>query len=821
MTRTGYRNPKRLQGRRKTLQKQSLFWRLVDPIIFLQLIGRITYKTLFIGLKLAWLILCICLKLKSPLKTFLLKLKCLLRKNYYLGRVYQRRFWQITERQFNQLKSNFNLFKIRFSIFNSFIFSKIFKNKLPKIRRRYLWLVGILGTVFFLISFCLYFFIIKDLPSPNRLITRDQILATKIYDRKGRLLYTIFDGNQKRTLITLDDIPQHMIQATIAIEDQDFWQHPGFSLRGITRAVKRNVARETLQGGSTITQQLVKNALLTSERTLIRKIKEIILAIQVELLFSKTEILEMYFNEIPYGGTAYGIEEAAQTYFGKPVQDINLAEAALLAGLPVAPTKFSPFGANPQLAYVRQHQVLQRMQEEGYISSEEAAQARKTKLNFKPPVENIQAPHFVMYIKDLLVEKYGTKRVEQGGLEVITSLDLELQQLAEQELRQEINKLNQFHITNGAILITNPATGGILAMVGSKDYFDIANDGNVNVTTSLRQPGSAIKPINYALAFQSGLTPSSIIQDEPTTYHISGSPPYTPVNYDHRFHGSISLRTALASSYNVPAVKLLSINGVNQMIDLAEKMGITTWQDRLRFGLSLTLGGGEIKMTDMAVVYGVLANQGLRVDLHPILELRDYQGKVLERFCDSQFNLLPLVEAAEGKGYCDPQPVLNPMIAYQLTDILSDNQARAPAFGLNSSLNIPDHQVAVKTGTTNDKRDNWTIGYTQDYVVAVWVGNNNNSPMSAVASGVTGASPIWHNIMTQLLADLSSPHLFSLPLGLKAIPVCSLNGLLPCEGCPTKTEYFIPGTEPTVHCNFEQEDPQREQNIIFTETTNP
>ena len=648
--------------------------------------------------------------------------------------------------------------------------------------------LAFLFTSFFALGLAFYFYlnILQGLPSPDKLITRDQVVSTKLYDRNGKLLFTIFNGNQNRSLVKLENIPDFAKNATLAIEDKDFYKHPGFSWRGIARAFWRNFSNSGLQGGSTITQQLVKNALLSSEKTWQRKIKEVVLSIQVELIFSKDEILQMYFNEVPYGGTAYGIEEASQTYFGKSVKEINLAEATLLAGLPAAPTKYSPFGANPKLAIVRQHQVLDNMIKDGYLTSEQAEEVKKQKIILAPQTTNIKAPHFVMYVKDLLVEKYGTKMVEQGGLKVITSLDLNLQEMAQKHVVDEINKLINMRVSNGAALVTNPQTGEILAMVGSRDYFDLERDGNVNVTIMPRQIGSAIKPVTYAVALSNGFTPATIIPDTPITYKIPGSEPYSPVNYDGRFHGNVPLRMALGSSYNIPAVKTVAVFGVNKLIDLAQSMGITTWNDRSRFGLSLTLGAGEVKMTDMAVVYGTLANLGNRVNLKPILKITDYKAKAINEVQEEA-----------------PERVLDAKVAYLLTDILKDNQARTPAFGPASLLVVPDHEVAVKTGTTNDKKDNWTIGYTQDYLTAVWVGNNDNTPMSAVASGITGASPIWHNIMVDLLKDRPAQQ-FAKPQELVKISVCIINGLLPCEGCPSKEEYFLPGTEPKYHCNSEE-----------------
>jgi len=631
----------------------------------------------------------------------------------------------------------------------------------------------------------LLFPIFYHLPNPNQLITREQMVTTKMYDRSGQLLYKIY-RSQNRTLVELKDVPVHLIQATIAIEDAEFYNHHGLSLKGIFRAALRNLQGDKLYGGSTITQQLVKNALLTPERTWQRKIKEIILSLLVETKFSKDEILKMYLNEVGYGGAAYGIEEASQLYFDKHVGELNLAEAALLAGLPASPTAFSPFGAYPEKAKERQETVLKRMRQEGFITQEEEEKAANENIRLAPQRTDIKAPHFVMYVKELLAQKYGERMVEEGGLEVKTSLDLNLQEEAQKIVKNEINQLQKLHIANGAALVTNPNTGEILSMVGSKDYFDKSIDGNVNVTLRSRQPGSAIKPVNYAVALQNGFTPATIIPDTPITYMVPGQPPYSPKNYDSRFHGNISLRIALASSYNVPAVKVLSAFGVSRMIEQGQKMGITTWDDPSRFGLSLTLGGGEVKMTDMAVVYGTLANLGERVDLNPILEVKNYKGEVLFHEAESR-------SAGE--------KALPANIAYLLTNILSDNAARTPAFGPSSWLNIKDHpHVAVKTGTTQNLRDNWTIGYTPDFVVAVWVGNNDNTPMSYVASGITGASPIWNKIMSFLLKDLPDKE-FASPEGLIKLEICPLTGTLPCEGCGGKWEYFLPGVEPKIHCD--------------------
>lgn len=671
-------------------------------------------------------------------------------------------------------------------------------------KKKFLSVVSLVAIASLLWVF--YISIIKDLPQPDKLITRDQSVTTKIYDRKYRLLYKIY-RRQNRTLVKLEEIPLALRQATIAIEDSDFYRHSGFTFKGIVRATLNNLFHDTLQGGSTITQQLVKTALLSSEKTLTRKIRELILAIQVEARFSKDEILQMYLNEVGYGGATYGAEEAAQLYFGKNVSQLDLTEAALLAGLPQSPTQYSPFGAHPELAKQRQIEVLRRMLEEGFITESRFRQAQNRKLSFIQPHSQIQAPHFVMYIKDRLVSEYGAKIVEEGGLEVITSLDLDIQKMAEAVVATNIEKLKSLNVSNGAVLITNPATGEILAMVGSKDYFNLEEDGNVNVTLRPRQPGSAIKVVNYAYALSHGYTPATILSDTPISFQVPGQPVYAPRNYDFRFHGQVPLRVALASSYNVPAVKVLASYGVDKMIDQGEKMGITTWPDRSRFGLSLTLGGGEVKMSDLAVVYATLANLGKRVDLKPILEVKNYQGEKFE-IRDSGFEIAN-------------ERVLAPGVAYMLTDILSDNRARMPTFGANSLLVIPGHTVAVKTGTTQNLRDNWTIGYTPSFLIAVWVGNNDNAPMHRVASGVTGATPIWHQIMKNLLVD-QSDEAFPKPSDLIEVQICSLNSLLPCQGCPSKIEYFLPGTEPKTHCDPEkmkQPSPSPESQILEGLTT--
>ncbi len=667
--------------------------------------------------------------------------------------------------------------------------------------RTILRFLPILGIVLSAVTF--YIYILKDLPSPNHLTQQNIPLTTHILDRRGKELYKIY-SSQNRTLIKLADLPPVTRQAVLAIEDKDFYRHRGFSPSGIFRSLIENgrcflstssLALSTcpIQGGSTITQQLVKTSLLTPERTVRRKLKELVLSLAIESVYTKDQILEMYLNRVGFGGTAYGIEEAAQTYFGVSSTLLDLPQSAFLAGLPASPTGYSPYGSHPELAKQRQKEVLSQMVHAGYLSWTEADAAAARELIIRPPQTNILAPHFVMYVKELLAQKYGHQLVDMGGLTVTTSLDYAIQEQAEKIISGEIGKISYLHISNGAGIVTRPGTGEILAMVGSRNYFDLDQDGNVNVTLASRQPGSAIKPVNYALAFQKGFTASSLIDDSPISYQVAGQPVYSPVNYDHRYHGRVTLRTALASSYNVPAVKLLAANGVENMRLLGQKMGITTWEDSSRFGLSLTLGGGEIKLTDLAVVYGVFANLGKKVNLNPILEVRDSKGKVLETH-----NLPAGRQGSQLTTY--NLSVLDPHIAFLISDILSDNKARTPTFGARSQLYIPDSPVAVKTGTTNNLRDNWTIGFTPDFLVAVWVGNNDNSPMSYVASGVTGASPIWRRL-TDFMLDIYPFSGFSPPSDIIKVSVCPRNGLLSCSTCPGLMEYFLPGTEPKTRCS--------------------
>src|SRR3989344_1451230 len=641
----------------------------------------------------------------------------------------------------------------------------------PKISNRIRYLV--LGSVLTLlvIFFQQSYLFVKSLPSPASIGRVNYPLSTHIFDRNGRLLYEVY-REQNRTPIRIKELPVYIKEAAISIEDKDFYKHNGVSfVNGILRAVKDSYVWGKIQGGSTITQQLIKSSLLTSERTVKRKIKEIILALWAERIYTKDQILEMYLNQVPYGGSSYGIEEAAKTYFGKNAKDLTLSEAALLAGLPIAPTYYSPY-VNPDLAISRRDEVLELMLENGYINVEENKKAKAEKMSFIPFESKINAPHFVFYTRSELESIFGIQKVEEGGFKVTTSLDLDIQKQAERILQEEIDKIRNLNVSNGAILVKRPSTGEILAMVGSVDY-NALPDGAFNVTIAFRQPGSSIKPLMYSLALDGGLTAATIINDAPVTFDLGGGYNYKPVNYDNRFHGRVTMRLALANSYNIPAVKTLNEVGVDNFIRHAKNMGIRNWNDPSQYGLSLTLGGGEVMLVDIATAYGVLANQGYKIDSTSLVQVEDAYGNFI-------------YEPSRVK-----RKVLNGGIAFIISDILSDNFARQLAFGSRSLLEIPGYKVAVKTGTTDDKKDNLAIGYTPEFVVAVWVGNNDNKPMNRyLASGVTGATPIWNRMMSYLLNNYSSGNKwYSKP-----------ENVVEKKCYFGRVEYFLAGTENKASC---------------------
>jgi len=620
---------------------------------------------------------------------------------------------------------------------------------------------------------------INQLPSPSQLESYRAGLSTHLYSRDGKLLYEVF-REENRTPVKLNSLPNYVKQATISIEDKDFYNHRGISLfGGVLRAFKENLSKRKLQGGSTITQQLVKSALLTPERTITRKVKEMILALLVERRYSKDQILEMYLNQVPYGGTAWGIQEASRMYLNKSATKLSLAEAALLAGLPQAPSLYSPY-SNPRAAKARQIQVLSRMLEEEYITNSQYQEAIRANLNVRAPKSEIKAPHFVFYVKQLLEQEYGEKTVQEGGLRVYTTLDYSIQKAAENILQEELENLESYNVGNGAILVTRPSTGEILAMVGSRNFFE-GTYGAYNVTTALRQPGSSIKPLTYTLALKNGMTAGSILADVPTAFGVSGSEVYRPVNYDGRFHGNVPVRYALANSYNIPAVKALESVGVRNFINFAKNLGVENWQtDPSRYGLSLTLGGGEVTMLEMATAFGTLRNLGVRVDLNPVRRIEDTTGQIFYSN-DRQ-----------------TRRVLSEEEPFIVSDILSDNLARTPAFGPNSPLNFGNGLVAVKTGTTDEKKDNWTIGYTRptinnqygDVLVAVWVGNNDNTPMNPnLASGITGAAPIWRRVMERLVDQAFLKESLYIPTQIEK-KICYFG----------RVEYFAEGTSAKINC---------------------
>ncbi len=616
--------------------------------------------------------------------------------------------------------------------------------------------------------------LMKDLPSPRRLTnTENYPVSTQIFDRNGTLLYEVY-ADENRTPINLHDLPPYVYQASIAIEDKNFYHHFGFDLIAIARAARSTLTGRRLEGGSTITQQLVKNALLTSERSLQRKVKEALLSVFTEVMYSKDDILEMYLNYIPYGGTSVGIESASKAYFGKHAKDLTLAEASLLAGLPQAPSRYSPFGSNPEQAKARQLDVLRRMEEDGYITKLQREQAASDVLHFALSKTDIKAPHFVFYVRDLLYHEYGEEMVEKGGLRVTTTLDLDLQNAAQASLAAEVDELAYADVSNGAAMIVKPDTGEILSMIGSKDYFDAEHDGQVNVTIRPRQPGSSIKPLVYATAFQNKLlNPGTMLIDAPTCFDVAGQKAYCPKNYDGSFHGAVTIRQSLGNSYNIPAVKALKIVGLENFITTAQKLGITGWDDPSHYGLSISLGGGEVRMLDMTQAFSTLANQGVKVPLTPILKIENYQGETLYKVDTEQRKKdLQYLTEYEDTAAGELERVLDRAPAYLISHIMQDNNARMSAFGPRSALVIPNQVVSVKTGTTNDLKDNWTIGFTPEYLVATWVGNNNSEPMNRrLVSGVTGAAPIFNDIMRYVLQG-KEPKWQEKPPDVASAPVC-------------------------------------------------
>ncbi len=639
--------------------------------------------------------------------------------------------------------------------------------------------IFILSSFFF--SLIVFAWFAKDLPSPGKLSQSEK--STVFYDKNNKILFELYK-DKNRVPVKLDDVSKYLVQATIAIEDKNFYQHKGISQTGLIRAfIYSFIFRKQLQGGSTITQQLIKNVLLDSKRTPSRKIKEIILAFEVERRYTKDQILEMYLNEAPYGGTFWGVGSAARGYFGKEPKNLSLIESAFLAGLPQSPSIYSPFIGKKDTWKRRTQDVLRRMREDGYIDSKQEKKALEemNKLSFSHPKLSINAPHFVFYVKDLIEKEFGANILNQG-LKIKTTIDLELQNKLEKIVKDEINKIKSLNATNGALVVIENKTGNILAMIGSYDYND-KKYGNFNAALGLRQPGSTLKPITYALAFEKGYTPSSVLMDVKTVFPQQGGADYIPQNYDGKFRGPMQIRFALGNSENIPAVKMLAIVGVKNFLQKAYQMGITTFEPNeknlTRFGLSITLGGGETTLLDLTKAMSTFARGGVAKDVNAIFEIKDFNNKLIYRS----------KKTAENK-------IFSPEVSFLISHILSDNNARAEVFGLNSYLRIPGKTVAVKTGTSDDKRDNWAVGFTKDITVGVWVGNNDNSKMDPrIASGVTGASPIFYRGMIELLKKYQDG-IIEKPNKVKALEIDAYLGGLPKEGYPKRSEYFIEGTEP-------------------------
>lgn len=592
-------------------------------------------------------------------------------------------------------------------------------------------IAGLLGLVFVL-------YVAVDVPSVESIRERQIAQSTKIYDSTGKVLLWEMHQGERRTHISLEEVSPAVRNATVAIEDSEFYNHNGFSVSAIFRALIIDLlAGDLAQGGSTITQQLVKRALLVPDKTITRKIKEVVIAIKLERQYSKDEILELYINEIPYGAQSYGIESAAQTYFGKSAHDVSLAEAAYLAAIPNAPTRLSPYGSHRDELESRKNTVLSRMADLGYISTEEKDAAKNTEVTFLPPRKGgILAPHFVIYVREQLSEMYGEENVERLGLSVTTTLNASLQAQGEVLVKKysEDSEI-KYNAKNAALIAISPENGGILTMVGSRDFFDLEREGNFNVTLARRQPGSTIKPIVYAAAFNLGYTPETVVFDLPTDFDPRESAEYRPVNYDGKFRGPVTLRSALAQSLNVPSVKVLYLAGMHNVLSLARAMGITSLNDPDRYGLSLVLGGGEVSPLELTGAYSVFASGGIKHPVHAIERVTNRDGEELFVHNDS------------------PENVINAQIAHTLSNILSDNNARLPVFAENTPLNYKGLPVAAKTGTTNDYRDAWAVGYTTKIAIGVWLGNNDNTPMDKKIAGYVVA-PLWRSFMDTAIKEL-------------------------------------------------------------------
>ena len=596
--------------------------------------------------------------------------------------------------------------------------------------------------------------IAKKLPNPEQFMSQPVTQSTKIYDRTGETLLYEIHGEEKRTVIPFDEIPDYAKKAAVAVEDKNFYTHPAFDWRATARAIITDILKGgAVQGGSTITQQLAKNTFLTREKTIQRKIKEIILAYWLERNYSKDQILNLYLNQIPYGSNTYGIEAAAKTYFDKSAKDLNLAEAAALAALPRAPGYYSPWGPHADELESRRIYILEQMKNLGFIDEEEKQRAQSVKLKFAAKsIGSIKAPHFIMMVRDYLINKYGEDEVEKSGLKVITTLDWKIQQSAEKAVSEGAARNEELYQGKNASLVAqDPKTGQLLALVGSRDYFNEDIDGKFNVANQgLRQPGSAFKPFAYVTAFEKGYTPDTIVFDLPTEFssylnecllvniNFSDKNPHCfhPENFSHSFQGPVSFRTALSQSINVPSVKVLYLAGLSDTVKTAQDFGITTLTDPSRYGLSLVLGGGEVKLIDMVNAYSIFSQEGIKHEQSFILEITDSQGMTLEKYHD---------QATQ---------IIEPQYAKLINNVLSDEESRRPLFQNSFNLTVfPDREVALKTGTTNDFHDAWAIGYTSSLTVGVWAGNNDNKPMQKHAGSILAAVPIWHAFLNDIFPD--------------------------------------------------------------------
>ncbi len=634
-----------------------------------------------------------------------------------------------------------------------------------------------LGVLTLIAAIIIYLAIVlRGLPSPDQIGNQQISQSTKIYDRTGQVLLYEIHGEQKRTIVSFDEIPTIVKQATLAAEDASFYQEPAFDWKGIVRALFVDIKQgQITQGGSTISQQLVKNVFLSDERTFDRKLKELALAVELETHYTKDQILAFYLNEIPYGSNAYGIEAASQTFFGKSVKDITLAEAATLASLPKG-SYYSPWGDHVSDLLARKDSVLDHMLELGFISKADHDAAKQQVLKFAPPsLGLIKAPHFSLAVKDYLTSRYGDTLVENGGLKVITTLDWGLQQIAEKAVEEgSANNQQTYGAKNAAMAVQDPQTGQILALVGSRDYFDVQNGGNFDVVTQgLRQPGSALKPFVYMTAFQKGYSPKTVVDDVSIEFDSRNADDptksYRPADFDNQVRGPVHLENALAQSLNIPAVQVLYLAGFDDVLNNLHSFGITTLNERWRYGLSLTLGGGEIKLIDLLNAYSTLSQEGVRHDQSMVLSVTDSDGNTLEQYHDNSSRV------------ADPQ---NPRL---VTQILSDPQLREPIFGNTLPLTVfPDHEVALKTGTTEDHRDAWAFGYTPSLTVGVWAGNNDNTPMIRQGSSILAAIPIWSAFLKAALPlyppdTFTRPDPISLPnkpmLNGEAVSTPTLNGV--------------------------------------------